>query len=91
MSDPLVGNAPEPISDPAQGRGTIKTYTVRYARDGSPVSAVIYGRNLEGLRFVARGVPEPGIFRELTGSCRIDAAVTLRSDQRTRTNLAELA
>ncbi len=89
--DPLVGNAPERVVDPVQGRGTIETYTILHDRDGGPEAAVIYGRTSEGLRFVARGAPEPDIFRDLTGNCRVGAEVRLRSDQRTRINLAELA
>jgi acetyl-CoA C-acetyltransferase len=85
-----TGREPEKALDPVEGRGIIETYTVLYARDGTPASAVVYGRTSLGRRFVARGAPEPDTFRELTASCRVGHAVRLRGDRRTGLNFAEL-
>lgn len=41
----------EPVS--RDGRGTIETYTVHYARDGSPERGLVLGRYADGARFVA--------------------------------------
>jgi acetyl-CoA C-acetyltransferase len=38
---------------PAEGRGTIETYTVLYDREGAPKRGVIVGRSKAGRRFVA--------------------------------------
>ena len=88
--EPLVGSEPEKATDSVEGLGTVETYTVLYAREGTPVSAVIYGRTSDGLRFVARGAPEPDTFHDLTARCRVGDTVRLRNDRRTTLNLAEL-
>ncbi len=85
----VVGDAPAKAVDAAEGEGIVETYTVLYARNGTPASAIVYGRTLQGLRFVARGAPEPEIFHYLTSRCRVGHRVRLRSDPRTGMNSAE--
>jgi acetyl-CoA C-acetyltransferase len=43
---------------PANGRGTIETYTVVYARDGSPARGIVLGSLDSGERFLANTPPD---------------------------------
>jgi len=74
--------------DEASGVGTIETYTVVHARDGSPRFGVIYGRVEDGRRFVAHVAPDS--YDALTESCQVGARVRLRHDARTHINHADL-
>ncbi|MBI5589638.1 MAG: hypothetical protein HY881_04050 [Deltaproteobacteria bacterium] len=88
-ANPLAGNAPEITLDQVHGTGIIETYTVLFARNGSPSLAVLYGKTPEGLRFVAQAMPEPGIFSELTRRCWVGETVRLRHHPKTNLNFAE--
>jgi acetyl-CoA C-acetyltransferase len=43
-----------PLADAPAGRGTVETYTVTHARDGSPDQGVVIGRLDDHTRFIAR-------------------------------------
>ena len=53
LADTMRGAVP-PVDEDYRGGGTIETYTVLYARDGSPSAGVIVARNDAGNRFLAR-------------------------------------
>lgn len=83
--NPLAGMDPVEIDDQAAGMGTIETYTIVYARDGSPDYGVVYGKTARGLRFIARTLAEPDVFQLLSGETKegrsmVGKPVTLRFD-----------
>lgn len=90
-ANPLTGNPPEPIEEQPRGTGTIETYTILYARDGRPLQAVLYGKTLQGLRFIAQTEPEPEIFFELTRHCQVGRTVKLGYNKKLNLNIASLA
>ncbi len=87
--NPFAGEAPVEEAGKAAGKGVVETYTVFYSRNGRPASAVIYGRTEQGLRFVAREAPDPGVFELLAGECQVGRRVRLRHDAERGLNFAE--
>ncbi len=84
----MTGPSPVEIDEQASGRGTIETYTIVYARDGSPAYGVLYGRTARGLRFIAQTLKEPGVFHGMATQNLVGQSVTLRHDPRLNQTLA---
>ncbi len=79
-AQPLAGAAPMPCAEAAQGEGVIDTYTVLYARDHTPVRSILYGRLLDGRRFVANGLADTETFTRLTGENAVGLRVQVSFD-----------
>ena len=52
-ANPDAGPAPETFATASTGPGTVETWTVLHDREQQPVRALIFGRQADGLRFVA--------------------------------------
>ncbi len=76
---PEAGDPPVAIDDAPEGLGTIETYTVIFARDRTPVRAIVYGRTAEGERFVANAPDDADTYAELMTRNQIGRSVRLRS------------
>ena len=83
----VVGDAPISVDEHPAGPGAIDTYTVLYARDGSPERAVIYGTTARGDRFVAGTEATEEVFEALTTSCQVGRAVRLAPGVENRAEL----
>jgi acetyl-CoA C-acetyltransferase len=90
-SDQIVGDAPMPVTATPQGRGRIDTYTVLFARDGTPTQAIVYGSTDGGERFVANTGGDPEVYDELMSTCQVGRIVRVRHRDSTGMNLVELA
>jgi acetyl-CoA C-acetyltransferase len=86
----LVGAPPVETVDQAEGKGIIETYTVVYARDGTPSYAIIYGKTEKGARFIARDLPGERVIEALTSRSMVGARVRLRYDHREERNFVAL-
>jgi acetyl-CoA C-acetyltransferase len=86
--DFLAGPPPLKIDEQPTGSGTIETYTIVHSRDHSPAYAVLYGRTAKGLRFIARTLPDPDIFLQLSSQNMVGESVTLRFDQKLKMTIA---
>ena len=65
-ADVLVGAEPTPVTDTPSGEAAIDAYTVTYARDGAPESAVLFGHEIDGgARFVANTPTERSLLESL--------------------------
>ncbi len=84
----LVGNEPVKSVAQASGAGRIETYTVKFSRDGQPVSAIIYGKTGTGFRFAAQPRPDNDVLNDLISQNQVGTAVHLRYDNRRRVNIA---
>lgn len=85
----VVGHEPLPVTSCPNGRGTIETYTVLYAREGEPAKAVVYGTTDGGERFVAVTPSTPEVFDSLTTTCQVGRGVHVRHCDSSRLNLVE--
>ncbi len=74
---PEAGAGAVEIAAQASGQGTIETYTVIYDREQRPTRALVYGRNDEGLRFVANTSGDEASFAALTGENQVGRKVQL--------------
>ena len=86
--DFLAGKDPVAVDNAPEGTGVIETYTVVYARDGSPAYGVIYGRTEKGLRFIARPPEDPDLFKALTTRNQVGQRVSLKKDTEKQQTLA---
>ena len=86
-TNPDAGPAPEHFADAGEGEGTVETWTVLHDRDQQPTQALIYGRQVNGLRFVANGAPDE--VPAWTGENRVGQR--LRLECRNGLTLARLA
>lgn len=87
---PLCGNTPESIQEEVNGTGFIQTYTIIFSGDQSPAYAVIYGKTLEGMRFIARTPDSPEIFRALMRENQVGQKVRIKFDSSKNMNLVDL-
>ena len=76
-NNPDVGPPPEPFATAAAGDGTVETWTVLHDRDQRPVRAIIYGRQGNGMRFVANA--ESDEVTAWTGENRVGHRLRLAS------------
>lgn len=88
--DFLVGSNPVSIAKLVSGKGIIETYTIIYAKDGSPSYAVVYGKTDKWLRFIAQTPAEPDVFDALSTQNQVGRAVRLTHDASQNRNIAEL-
>ncbi|MCK6554615.1 acetyl-CoA acetyltransferase [Candidatus Binatia bacterium] len=68
-----------PLQPEPQGRGTIETYTVVYARDGAPEKGIVVGRLSDGSRFVANTPSDRAVLESLTEREGVGRAGTVTS------------
>ena len=57
---------PTALVETPSGRGTIETYTVLHAREGSPIRGIVVGRTADGARFIANTPNDRALFDALT-------------------------
>jgi acetyl-CoA C-acetyltransferase len=85
-----VGDEPVPIRPEVNDTGVIETYTVIYNRDRAPSHAVVYGKTLDGYRFIARTPVHPEVFTRLTYQNQVGQPVRIRFDAYSGINIATL-
>ncbi|MCT2558952.1 acetyl-CoA acetyltransferase [Tsuneonella sp. YG55] len=77
--NPEVDRPPPPVmTELAEGRGVIETYTIQFSRDG-PDFAVAIGRLPDGSRFIARS-GDPGTLTAMVETDPLGAEVSLSND-----------
>ncbi len=86
----MAGSDPLSIDKNPAGKGRIDTYTVVYHPDHTPAYGVIYGRTVQGKRFVANTVKDPDLFTALTGRDLVGTTVRLVHDTTTKITTAYL-
>lgn len=85
---PAAGAGAVAIAEQVSGEGSIETYTVIYDREQQPTRALVYGRNTDGLRFVANTDGSAASFAALTGENQVGRKVHLH--RAGELNIAEL-
>jgi len=86
----LVGAEPVDIIDRASGPGRIETYTVTFARDGQPGTAILYGKTEAGLRFIAQTPPDDDVLDCLVSENQVGRSVFLSHHEQKGMNIAQL-
>lgn len=90
LANPIAGDAPVAREDMASGEGTLETYTIMYARDHSPETALLYGKTDAGMRFIANCDTSDEVIERLTRTNQVGARVALTNDRASNTNRAVL-
>lgn len=62
---PAAGDFARPLDPDAAGEGRVETYTVLFARDGTPERGVVLGRLDGGRRFLAHTPSDPTLLEDL--------------------------
>lgn len=75
---PIDRPGPPPLTELAEGPGTIETYTIQYSRDG-PEYAITIGRLSDGKRFIARS-DDPATLAAMVERDPLGAQVALSND-----------
>ncbi len=88
---PLWGKPPVAIQDQVSGVGIIETYTVIFDSDRQPAYAVLYGRTLDGFRFVAGTVKDPDVFQSLMSKNLVGQKVDITFDASANKNIVRLS
>ncbi len=60
------GYQPVNVVRQARGKGSVESYTVLYARDSEPYSAIVIGREESDNRFLAKIKPEKSVLEQMT-------------------------
>lgn len=90
QKNPYWGNQPEPIKEQVNGLGVIETYTIIFSLERTPSYAVLYGKTVDGFRFVAGTKDDPAMFRALMSGIMVGHQVEIRFDTAQNKNIAHL-
>lgn len=85
-----VGTLPE-LADAGEGPARIETYTIQFARDGSPEKCILVVRLADGRRTLANGADETALGRALMEAEPIGREGNLAHDPETRINTFRFA